>query len=290
MNEFVSTMMRGAFRTGLKIAKYSPQLCVAGGIIFGVAAIYMTVTATLEAPKVLEKAANDKEMIEETKTEHSDSYTDDNYKRDLMVVRKNTAVGLLKLYWKPATCFILSTALYLNAVHIINARYVSTLAALKLTQEALEKTRAELRERDAIIGEAVNDIPPDNETKAVAVVPEAKNPNDYSVYAKWFDCGNPQWSNTPEYNLLFLKSRQNYWNDVLQAKGHVFLNEVYKDIGIPETQAGQVVGWILGGEGDNFVDFGIYDILSGKNRDFVNGIEPSILLDFNVNGVIYDMI
>ena len=289
MNEIMSTIIRGAFRTGLKIAKYSPQLCVAGGIIFGAVAIYETITATLEAPKVLEKATEDKKIIDETKAEH-DSYTDDNYKRDLMVVRKDTALGLAKLYWKAALCFLLSTGLYLKGYSIINARYVSTLAILKLTQDALEKTREELRERDAIIGEAVNDIPPDNETKEMAVHAVSKNPNDISVYAKFFDCGNPQWSNTPEYNLLFLKAKQSYWNDVLHAKGHVFLNEVYKDIGIPETQAGQVVGWILGGDGDNFVDFGIYDVLSGKNRDFVNGVEPSILLDFNVNGIIYDLI
>jgi hypothetical protein len=60
-------------------------------------------------------------------------------------------------------------------------------------------------------------------------------------------------------------------------------------LGIPHSQAGAVVGWIEG-EGDSFVDFGIFDIKDEQKRDFVNGYERNILLDFNVAGVIYDMI
>ena len=41
---------------------------------------------------------------------------------------------------------------------------------------------------------------------------------------------------------------------------------------------------------NTFVDFGIYDINKPKNRDFVNGYERTILLDFNVDGDILNMI
>ena len=50
-----------------------------------------------------------------------------------------------------------------------------------------------------------------------------------------------------------------------------------------------VVGWVLG-NGDNCIDFGIWDSANEKARDFVNGREGAILLDFNVDGVIYDLI
>lgn len=111
----------------------------------------------------------------------------------------------------------------------------------------------------------------------------------YSQYARFFDETCSQWSKTPEYNLTYLVTQQNYANNKLQSRGHIFLNEVYDMIGIPRTQAGAVVGWVLSDKGDNFVDFGIYRG-DESARDFVNGYERSILLDFNVDGVIYDLI
>ena len=64
-------------------------------------------------------------------------------------------------------------------------------------------------------------------------------------------------------------------------------------LGIPRTTAGGYVGWIYDEKhpnGDNYVDFGIYNLYKTKNRDFVNGYERTILLDFNVDGIILDKI
>ena len=91
---------------------------------------------------------------------------------------------------------------------------------------------------------------------------------------------------------MFLKAQQQYANDLLKAKGRLFLNEVYDMLGLERTKAGQVVGWVYNPEnptGDNFVDFGIYDMSKERVRAFVNGYEPSILLDFNVDGDIWSM-
>jgi hypothetical protein len=63
-------------------------------------------------------------------------------------------------------------------------------------------------------------------------------------------------------------------------------------LGIDRSKAGSVVGWVITkeGTGDNFIDFGVFDGDNPRARDFVNGREGSILLDFNVDGVIYDKI
>jgi hypothetical protein len=116
-------------------------------------------------------------------------------------------------------------------------------------------------------------------------------PDGASIYARFFDPTSTSWSKEPEYNLIFVQCQQNYANDLLRARGHVFLNEVYDMLGIPRSQAGAVVGWILSQDRttDNYIDFGVFD--DEKNaRDFVNGYEGSILLDFNVDGVIFDKI
>ena len=63
-------------------------------------------------------------------------------------------------------------------------------------------------------------------------------------------------------------------------------------LGIPRAKAGQVVGWVYDAKnpiGDNYVDFGIYDIHRETVRNFVNGYERTILLDFNVDGNILDL-
>ena len=73
----------------------------------------------------------------------------------------------------------------------------------------------------------------------------------------------------------------------------MFLNEVYDMLGIDRTKAGNIVGWIYDEKnpvGDNYIDFGIYNVDSERNRAFVNGYERNILLDFNVDGNILEMI
>lgn len=111
-----------------------------------------------------------------------------------------------------------------------------------------------------------------------------------SIYARWFDDGCVGWTKDPEYNLAFLEAQQKYANNMLQTRGHIFLNEIYDLLGIPRTKAGAVMGWVDDKDhpGDiNYVDFGLY---SERNRDFINGFENTVLLDFNVNGNILDLI
>lgn len=118
---------------------------------------------------------------------------------------------------------------------------------------------------------------------------ESNEVRSYSQYARFFDESCPNWYKDPEYNLMFLRSKQEQANDRLKAQGYLFLNDVYEMIGLPKTKAGQVIGWIYdpeNGKGDNYVDFGLYD---EKSRQFVNGYEKTILLDFNVDGMIWDI-
>ena len=126
--------------------------------------------------------------------------------------------------------------------------------------------------------------------KAVEVA-DIKDPNGYSIYARCFDESNPNWLKDDNYNVMFLKHRQNMFNDKLKANGILFLNEVYEELGFPKTKEGQVIGWIYDPDhpiGDNYVDFGIYNTHRPAVRDFINGYERSVILDFNVDGNVWD--
>ena len=130
-----------------------------------------------------------------------------------------------------------------------------------------------------------------NETVQKSIVNSMENKSiaEHSEYARFFDELCPDWQKDPEYNLMFLRHMQNFATDKLRSKGHLFLNEVYDMLGIPRTKAGQVVGWIYDEKnpnGDNYVDFGIFNSSRADNRRFVNGCEPVIIIDPNVDGEI----
>jgi hypothetical protein len=112
------------------------------------------------------------------------------------------------------------------------------------------------------------------------------DPNNWSPYAKFFDESNQNWKRNSELNRMFVQCQQTWANDVLKGRGHIFLNEVYDMLGFPRTQAGQMVGWVWG-NGDDFIDFGLYEAASSQ---FINGWEQSIILDFNVDGEIHQLI
>lgn len=100
--------------------------------------------------------------------------------------------------------------------------------------------------------------------------------NQVSQYARLFDEANPNWFNSPEENRFFLETAQNMFNDMLRSRGQLFLNEVYDYLGFESSEEDDIVGWNWN-NGDGYVIFNIY---------FVNDHKPSILLDFNVDGVI----
>ena len=106
---------------------------------------------------------------------------------------------------------------------------------------------------------------------------------------RFFDSSNPNWDKNPTFSMMWLRGQQNILNDILHTRGHVFLNEVYDALGFPHTPQGAVLGWI-DGEGDNCIDFGLYDQNKESVRRFVNGVDNVIMLEFNHDGVIWDKI
>lgn len=111
-------------------------------------------------------------------------------------------------------------------------------------------------------------------------------PDGLSIYARLFDSKNLEWKDNPEYNLTYLEMQEKWFNHHLKAMGHVFLNEVYDNLGFDRTSNGAIVGWMVNPkESDGYINFGLFNV---RNNAFINGIELNVWLDFNVDGVIYD--
>jgi hypothetical protein len=199
-------------------------------------------------------------------------------------------VAVAKIY-APAVAMGSVSVFCLIASHgMMRSRQAALLAAYSAMQQGYEAYRERVRRE---LGE-------DKEREIYRDVRVTGDPDDPALpceidyddrmpspYARFFDQLSPNFEKTPEYNLLFVHQQQQWANDRLNAYGHIFLNEVYDALGIPRSQAGQIVGWQLGHKNsDGFITFGVYDIFDDNARAFVNGVEGTILLDFNVDGPI----
>lgn len=281
----IATRLSG--KTKLFLGNKGPSIMTVAGVSGLIATNILTVHATLKAEK---KFPELKARIQDAKSKSQDlDESEKETARRLMKVYADNTADLIKIYWPSIMLGSVSTGFVFSAHRIMvkrNASLVAAYSALDVAYRAYRRRVAEAvgEEKELVLYRGIrikNGTGEDGlpcEIDWTDVLP--------SPYARFFDEYNPHWSKTPEYNMLFLRSQQQWANDRLHAYGFIFLNEVYEALGMERSQAGQVVGWKLNGNGDGHVDFGLYDIFDESSRAFVNGIEPSTILDFNVDGPI----
>ena len=289
-----------------KVEKHSPEILMGVGVVGVVTGTVMACRATLKLNDILEEAQETRDKIKEVASNpnYEDKYTEEDAKKDLAVNCIQTGVKVAKLYAPAVAVGVAGVGCVLASHDIMKKRNVALSAAYLTVDKSFKEYKqrvvdrfgeeVEKEIRYGIKAEEIVETVTDEEGNETTVTETVKtmNPTLYSDYARFFDEASPCWQNDPEYNLMFLRAQQQYANDLLRAKGRLFLNDVYEMLGIEKTKAGQIVGWVYDREnpnGDNFVDFGIYDMSKERVRAFVNGYETNILLDFNVDGNIWDL-
>lgn len=306
--DIMNNLKRSLSTTGLKVKKHSPEMLVIGGVVGAVGAAVMACKATTKLSAVMEESKQNIEQIHNYVDEngYSEKYTEEDSKKDLTIVYAQSAMKVAKLYAPAVLVGTVSIAAILGGHNILRKRNIALAAAYTAVEKSFKEYRGRVVERfgkeldkelrfNIKAKEFEKTITKEDGTEEVVkeVVNVADPSSLYSDYAKCFDEGCTGWDKDPEMNLMFLRRTQDYANDRLKSKGYVFLNDVYDMLGLPKTKAGQIVGWVYDEKhpvGDNYIDFGIYNLDIPKNRDFVNGYERSIWLDFNVDGNILDLI
>lgn len=283
------------------IIKHSPEILKYVGVAGVLASYALAYKAAIKVDEKIKASKNTINKIHDTVKDESIEYSELDAKNDLKILYATTTLDIAKAYIPVVAVGGLGLGCLIQSNHILKNRNVALTAALTTTTEMFKRYRKNVVDK---YGEQVDhELRYDLKTEKVTTQDEnGKEKKEeiqvttgelskYSDYARFYDESCADWTKDPEYNLMFLKAQQQYANDKLVAKGYLFLNEVYSMLGIPETKAGQIVGWIYNTDnpvGDNYVDFGIFDINKPKARDFVNGYERTILLDFNVDGNIWD--
>jgi hypothetical protein len=274
----------------LKTQKNSPTILFVAGVTGVVTATVLACRATLHVDNVLRDAELNREDAKKIRDGGNTQASEETYVENLRHIKVTTSVAIVKAYAPSVGLTILSIAALTKSHNILttrNAALTATVAGLerafaeyqkRVVEEVGEDRELEIRYGAEEVTKTIEDKNGPKKVKALAPGPKA----GYSPYARFFDETNVNWNGVAgEYNVMFITLQQNWANDKLHARGHLFLNEVYEELGLSHTQAGSQMGWILG-HGDDFVDFGHFDSDNPRAREFVNGQEPAILLDFNV--------
>lgn len=286
--------------------KHSPTILFGAGVASMVGSTVLACRATLKLEDVLAeidaektKAIRVKELVDSGQVSEGTTYTEKEMKRDLAIIYVRGVRNIVKIYAPSIVLGAAGVACLTKSHNILKERNMALTAAYIAVDEAFKTYRKRVVDR---YGEDVDrelryeteqvDIISTDDGSILSTVRAA--PGEPGMYARWFDEENVNWNAPPmeEYNRLFLRNQQNWANDILRARGHVFLNEVYGMLGLSHTSAGAVVGWVYdrnNERGDNYIDFGCWDV-DDQPLEFTNGREGSILLDFNVDGPIWQLI
>lgn len=284
----------------MKLKKHSPEILVVAGIAGTVVSAVLACKATTKVAEILDETKGTLDTIHdgmETGAINGQEYTTEDGKKDTVVVYAQTGMKLAKLYGPAIILGTLSITSILASNNILRKRNVALGAAYAAIDKSFKEYRGRVIER---FGEQVDtelkygikakkfeEIEVDPETgkeKKVKKTVMVADPNLQSDYAVYFDSKSRNYETNPDYNRMFLKAQQAFANDKLQTRGHLFLNEVLDDLDLPRTPAGQIVGWTKDGP-DGYVNFRIVEV----ERETEDGRhEPALLLDFNVEGNIWE--
>ena len=298
--EIMKSVNGVASKAVMKLKKHSPEILVVAGIAGTVVSAVLACKATTKVAEILDETKGTLDTIHEgmeTGAINGREYTTEDGKKDTVVVYAQTGVKLAKLYGPAIILGTLSITSILASNNILRKRNVALGAAYAAIDKSFKEYRGRVIER---FGEQVDtelkygikakkfeEIEVDPETgkeKKIKKTVMVADPNLQSDYAVYFDSKSRNYETNPDYNRMFLKAQQAFANDKLQTRGHLFLNEVLDDLDLPRTPAGQIVGWTKDGP-DGYVNFRIIEV----ERETEDGHhEPALLLDFNVEGNIWE--
>ena len=315
--ELMTTVSSAFNKMSFKLKKHSPEILVVVGVFGTVASAVMACNSTTKVSGILDKTKEDIDFIHDCVANKSlsEEYTSEDAKKDLTIVYAQTGVKLAKLYSPAVALGVFSIGSIVASNNILRKRNVALAAAYATVDKGFKEYRNRVVER---FGKEVdselkynikakkiekNVVDEDGKKKKVKETIGVVDNGPLSDYSFFFEESNPYWEKDGNYNRMFLLAQQQYANDTLRANGYLYLNDVLDGLGIPRTKAGQIVGWTYNAgnpNGDEYVDFGIYETYRRDEESFVKGkamseslgkeeYERVVILDFNVDGNILEL-
>lgn len=296
------TLRKSFKKAQLTVRKHSPEILMVAGVIGTVAGAVMACKETLELEDVLDECKQEKMELEEQYA-MCEKYSEDALKKDQVKLTIKQAAKIVKLYAPSVIMEVTSIGVIFASNDIMRKRNASMAAAYATLNSMYKRYRQNVIEsygeevdkdmRFGVKHEKVTEIDEDgNKVKIDARIVDLDNTAlAISDYSRFFQAGCKGFdASSGRYNLLYLKGIQAMFNNKLIADGYVMLNDVYRELGFDTIPEGWSIGWVYDETnpiGDNYIDFGLYEARN-KNQRAVNDWEPVILMDFNVDGNLYE--
>lgn len=283
-------VVRGISSSTFALKKHSPEILTGIGIVGVVAAGVIASRATLKLTEVLDRRKDDlttsKELFAESGEEE---YSVKDHKEDVAKIYIRSSIEVARLYGPSILLGVAAIGCIVGGHGLLRRRNVALAASAKALEAAFAGYRKRVKEefgeeKEREIRQNVRDVEIEtSEGKKITVrQPGIGN----SPYARLFDHRSDRWQSSVQYNLFFLQGKERIFNQILQAEGRLFLNDVYKELGLPISRDGQLVGWSTDGDGDGYVSFGIFEDYYKDGGENFNNFDRVILVDFNVDGEI----
>lgn len=299
----ISLIKSGAKTAGLWTKKHAPELLLAGGIAGFGGALYFTAKAAVETEDIPEEFLEVREDVET--------------KKEIVELYSTTALAYAKSYAPAAGFAAFSLTCFCASYGVLKKRYVALGAAYTALETAYQTYRQRVIDDAGVDKDRyyLTGVKPTKKT----VVDEDGNKEKISVIEGDVDVANPyafkfskykengeinkQWQNDAHMNRNVVLGHQDWFDNQLFERctlnsrgevikrGSVMLNEMRTLLGEDPTPTGAIVGnrYSNGEPGCNgYIDF---RIIEGMEEDPETGLYiPYIIIDPNVDGMIYDLL
>ena len=326
IKNIISGVKTFAGRTFCKAKAHSPEILLVIGVAGVVGSTVLACKATLKAHDIKEEAERSLKEIHDCEADEglADKYTEEDAAKDKVNLFIKTAVKLSGLYLPSALLGGCSVACILLSHKIMTDQKAAAIAFANTATAALAEYRTKIAEKygsgadeEIRYGVSTNKSTDpalysetDGSGKPIESEEKCAEIGDASLYATLIDRSCGIWDKSTDMTLMNLHSAIRHLNDTLTARatakkpGYLFLWEVYDYLDIPRERwpkESYLVGWLYDKANEklhNYVDFGPMYVLSREDadggqyyiREEKGGSDQSVLIDFNIDGIIYDRI
>lgn len=277
---------------GMLIKANSPTILLVGGIGLGVATVVTTIAKSEDAVGIINELNERLETIKNAEESGVDFSTvpvgngDEKLgtaRKAKLIARLDAFKKLAKVYMVPMVIGVAAIACILGSYGILSKQKAALAGAYALLESKFSTYQDRVVEKfgaqadyDIMTGSKEEYVKEVVDGKEVEVLKRTTSDNLTDWTARVFD---ETTSTIWDPNQLVRKNNviiaKNYANDILNARGWITLNEVYRMFGLEGSDLGVSAGWVKG-VGDDQITCGIEDLSIENVRRFMNPYEEEV--------------